>query len=274
MKAEEEAAMTEEEWRATEQGRAYQSFRKYTESLGMVMVGGEVGGWITKGIEKLGNWMADNPQVTGKPLKPESVETVRRLDSNHQQSLRNSLIVIAGWGSFEGCVEDVVKATIRDDEALLAGTKMNPERIKQKHSLTDADEIMDRQWRALQQQPSSNLPASQKFEELLRFVGLNGKIPPLVEDSFNIAYAIRNVWAHNAGIADHTFLRRAPDWGVSLDDCVHVELKQATFCLSAIITYGFIILNRNRAAHGLGPIPNDGKPSESPLGQAYSALYA
>jgi len=122
--------MTEDDWKATEQGRAYQSFRTYTESLGMVFLGGELGSLLTKGIEKLGNWAADNPQVSSKPLKKDAVELFRRLDSNHQQSLRNSLIVIASWGSFEGCVEDVVKATMRENEALLAGTKMEAEHIK------------------------------------------------------------------------------------------------------------------------------------------------
>ena len=265
--------MSEDKWRATEQGRAYQSFRSYTESLGMVFVGGEFGGLLTQGIEKLGKFAADNPQLSSNPLKQESAALFRRLDSNHQRSLRNSLIVIASWGSFEGCVEDVTKATIRDNEAMLAGTKLEADHIKQKHSLTDEDEILDRQWRALQQQPSQKLTACQRYEAMFGFIGLNGQVPPLVEESIDVAYAIRNVWAHNAGIADPTFLRRAPRWGANLDDCVHFDRKQASFYLSAIIYYGFIILNRDRTKHGLGPIPDEGKPANTQLGQAYSAHY-
>ncbi|MBJ7383309.1 MAG: hypothetical protein JHC55_02315 [Mycolicibacterium sp.] len=266
-------AMTEDEWGATEQGRAYQNFRKYTESLGMVFIGGELGGLLTLGIEKFGKWAAKNPQISSKPLPPESVELIERLDAKHQQSLRNSLIVIAAWGSFEGCIEDVVKATITADDSLLAGTKMSVERMKQKHSITDADEILDRQWRALQQQPSPKLPACEKLEEVLGLVGLAGQVAPLVRDSFDVAYAIRNVWAHNAGMADHTFRTRAPLWNVDLDSCVDIDREQAGFYLSAIIFYGFIILNRHRASHGLDPIPNVGKPAETPLGQAYTQLY-
>lgn len=108
---------------------------------------------------------------------------------------------------------------------------------------------------------------------MFEFIGLNGQVPPLVEESIDVAYAIRNVWAHNAGTADPTFLHRAPHWGANLDECVHVDRKQASFYLSAIIYYGFIIVNRDRAKHGLGPIPNDRKPATTPLGQAYSAHY-
>lgn len=266
-------AMTERNWTATEQGRAYQNFRNYTESLGMVFLGGELGGLVTQGLGWVGRWAAKNPQVSSKPLPPESAEVFERMDAKHQESLRSSLILIAGWGSFEGCIEDVVKATIRVDDSLLAGTGASAERMKQKHSITDPDEVLDRQWRALQQQPSSKLPASERFEETLGLVRMNGQVPQLIRDSFNVAYAIRNVWAHNAGIADHTFLRRAPGWDVTLDGCVDIDKEQAAFHLSAIILYGFIILNRHRASHGLGPIPNTGKPRQTPLGQAYNRLY-
>lgn len=266
-------AMTEHNWTATEQGRAYQNFRNYTESLGVVFLGGELGGLVTQGLGWVGRWAARNPQISSNPLPPESAEVFERMDAKHQESLRSSLIVIAGWGSFEGCIEDVVKATISADDSLLAGTNASAERIKQKHSITDADEVLDRQWRALQQQPSSKLPALERFEEMLGLVGMNGQVPPLVTDSFNVAYAIRNVWAHNAGIADHTFLGRAPDWDVELDGCVDIDKKQAAIHLSAIILYGFIILNRHRASHDLGPISNTGKPGQTLLGRAYSRLY-
>lgn len=266
-------AMTEDDWMASDRGRAYQNFRNYTESLGMAFLGGELGGLLTQGIGWVGRWAAKNPQISSKPLPPESAEVFQRMDPKHQESLRGSLIVIAGWGSFEGCIEDVVKATISADDSLLAGTKMSVERMREKHSITDADEVLDRQWRALQQQPSSKLPACERFEEMLGLVGLNGQVPPAVKNSFNVAYAIRNVWAHNAGIADRTFLSRAPDWDVELDGCVDIDKAEAAFYLSAIILYGFVILNRQRASHELGPIPNAGKPERTPLGRAYSQFY-
>lgn len=85
-------AMTEDDWMASDRGRAYQNFRNYTESLGMAFLGGELGGLLTQGIGWVGRWAAKNPQISSKPLPPESAEVFQRMDPKHQESLRGSLL--------------------------------------------------------------------------------------------------------------------------------------------------------------------------------------
>lgn len=265
--------MTEDEWEATAPGRAYVTYRNFTETLGMVMLGGELGGLLTTGIEKIGKLLAQNPQLTNKPLPPKSAELLDRMDPNHQQSVRASLIVIAGWGLFEACVEDVAKATMSDNDSMLTGTKMAAAKIAQRYSVSDPADIQHEQWRTLKQQADSKLPACRQHEAMFALIGLDGPVPPFIEATFDEAWAIRNVWAHNAGVADHMFLRRAPNWAVNMNDVVHITREQAGFYLSAMIFYAFIILNRDRSKHGLSPVSVDGKPAGTPLGLAYNSFY-
>lgn len=84
------------------------------------------------------------------------------------------------------------------------------------------------------------------------------------------------MWAHNAGYADANFISKAtPHLNYRTGDLVRMTLKgkESSRYLSAVMTYGMIVANRERAVHGLGPIPMKGKPGETNFGRAYKSLY-
>ena len=96
----------------------------------------------------------------------------------------------------------------------------------------------------------------------------------MVERELNHAYIIPNVWAHNAGYADNTFITKAPaELTAPSGQLVTLSRQDAQRYLSVIMTYGMIVANRERAVHGLGPIPMAGKPGDTEWGQAYHSLY-
>ncbi|MEO3759782.1 hypothetical protein ABGB19_16030 [Mycobacterium sp. B14F4] len=276
--------MTDEDWHATDQGRAIDAFLKYSMSIALSWAGSELGGLLTGVIGVMGKSVLDNPELWRKLGRTqEQIERlqshekyIRMLDPKYDQAVRSSILVIGACSAIEACIEDMSKGIIRRDPSILDGTRYDATAVAQKHVLTDADETLDKQWRRIENTVDKELSLCERFEAMLAVIHRDGPVPQVIADDFNTAYAIRNVWAHNAGYADANFIAKAPQLEFQLGDLVTFDVKDGTTSryLSVVLTYGMIVANRDRAAHGLDPIPMEGKPGETDFGQAYRGLYA
>jgi len=270
--------MTEGQFDATEHGRAIDSFIKTTITLGVVLASAELGSLVTNQLRPFAGWAIENGARFG--VDPEVVENLvvqqkylDMLDPGLDQAVRSSAIIIGACSAIEAYVEQFTKSRIREDPSLLDGTSFDATTIAAKKSLTDPDEIFERQWRAIKASPRDEPNQHKRFETVLTVVGRDGATPPLIETSVNTAYAVRNVWAHNAGYADAMFAAKAPsDLRFSTGELVNLSRKEGARYLSVVMTYGMIVANRERASLGLGPIPMDGKPGETDYGRAYNAM--
>jgi hypothetical protein len=270
--------MTEEEWEATEQGRAAESFIKTNIGLGVVLAAAKVGSILTDQFRPVAVWLMNNSGSLGLP--PEVVEPLRAvqkyldlLDPELDQAVRSSLIVIGACSGIEAYVERFTKNRIREQPSILDGTAFDAGAIAQNKSLT-ADEILERQWRAIKASPGKKPRQHDRFEIALKVAGRAGQTAPVIEQNVNTAYVVRNVWSHNAGYADATFLSKAPpELTFQPGDLVRLTQEDGQRYLSVIMTYGMIVANRERKVHGLGPIPMGGNPVDSEWGIAYNEMY-
>lgn len=272
--------LTEDEWSASEHGRAADSFIKTAIALGVVLASAEFGSLITNKIGPVAAWAMAKGSRFG--VKPETAENLlaqqkyfEMLDPELDQAVRSSAIVIGACSAIEAYIEQFTKIRMRDHPELLDGTKFEASSVAAKKSLTDADDIFEGQWRSIKSSPGKEPDQHERFEKILGVVGQSGSTPTLIESGVNTAYAVRNVWAHNAGTADKSFASKlsAQPLGFQVGDLVNLSSKASSRYLSVILTYGMMIANRERIHHGLGPIPLERNAGETDYGQAYKAMY-
>jgi hypothetical protein len=276
--------MTEDDWDSTEQGRAVNNFIKYTMSLTMVWAGATLGQLLPRGLKWLWDSVLEKPdQWRNLGAKQEVLQSLaeqakylKMLDPRHDEAVRHSVVVIGACSAIEGCIEDLAKAIIRGSPSILDGTEFSADQIKHRYSLTVPEEVLEKQWRRIENTADRDLSFCERFESKLAVIGRAGMVPPLVQQKFDTAYAIRNVWAHNAGYADPNFVTMAPELNFAIGQLVALTDKEhsSSRYLSAVMAYGMIVANRERGIHGLGPTPMHGKPGETDIGKAYNSLYA
>ncbi|OMC14955.1 hypothetical protein [Mycobacterium sp. SP-6446] len=257
--------MTGEEYDATAPGQAIKRFIKFMMSAVVIAIGSEMGGYVTNVV----GWLVEAKSL----LNPDrtATEAVAAFDRQHQAALRKGLLVIASWSAFEGCVEDFTKGLMR----------MDPNRFEHKQfglrtvahgDMTSEDDRND-VYASIERSVNRSTRGIDRFEELFAKADLTGDVLAMIEPGFTNALAIRNVWAHNAGYADPEFVRTASGLAFAVGDLVDVDLTHVSDCLTALITYAMIVANRHRQACGVGPMPMEGKPRDTPIGRAYVARY-
>jgi hypothetical protein len=257
--------MTPEEYDATAPGQAIKRFIKFMMSAMMIAVGSEFGGKVTDAlgaVVQLGAVFS-----TDKTLK----EAAEAFDRHHQAALRRGILVIASWSAFESWAEDFTKGLMQIDPTRFE-QKQFGQRTVQPGDLASEDDRND-MFASIEKSVDRSTKGIDRYEALFAKVDLTGDVLPIVKPGFTNALAIRNVWAHNAGYADAEFGRTAIGLAFPMGELVNVDYRHATDCMSALITYAMIVANRHRDAHGVGPMPMQGQPRDTSLGQAYLDRY-
>lgn len=254
--------MTEDEWDASDAGQAFLSFEAFVLSIGLMTVGGAVGGGVL-------NLLAIAAQRADK-LTP---RLARQFDPKRNEAIPAALAVIATWSAFEAWVQDFVKILMRSDPYILENRAVQERKYSMSDLLAPEADRLDVVYRALYASLGRKRGVD-RYEDLFKVVGLSAAVPPLIKDTFYAAQSVRHVWVHRAGVADAEFVRQAPHLGYLEGELVAIPYKEMSEYMSAVITYAFIVANRHRAIHGLGPIPMEGQPGETAIGQAYRGLYS
>jgi hypothetical protein len=252
--------MTDDEWNATAAGRAMYSFEAFVFSIGLVMlVGGTIGGRVMS--------------LIGQAMKAGlSPRRAGQLDPARDAAVPAALTVIATWSAFEGWVQDFAKGVMASDPSIMESQLIQERKYTMSDLLAPAEEKLDVVYRSIQASLGRKSGVD-RYEDLFKILGLSASVPPIIKEKFYAAQMVRHVWVHNAGVADAQFSRKAPHLGYQEGQLVVVTLQQVSEYMSAIITYAMIVANRHRAIHGLGPLPMDDKPGETPIGKAYLGLY-
>ena len=268
--------MTPEEYDGTPPGTATRTFIKFMMSTMMLALGSEVGGGITNalsdGLKKLAEM-----QLATNPDDKTLADVVDTLDKDHQAAMRKGLLIIGAWSAFEAWAEDFTKGLMQTNRDLFEGKAFRRMQVSPGHLRTESGR--DIVWEAIEGSLDRDQQGIARYEELFTSVGLPGDVldgsEVDIRSPFLNAFAIRNVWAHNAGYADQKFVERSSgllDFAVG--DLVSLKYdEQFQLCVSALIMYPMIVSNRQREANGIGPQPLHGRPRDTPLGQAYLAQY-
>lgn len=195
------------------------------------------------------------------------------IDPSYHRSMMRALPIIAAFSLFESYVEDFVKGVMKMDRHILDDNRILKMRVRVEDLLAPEEEKLDKVFRAMNEATGRG-PGVARYEELLKFVGLSGNAPPdVIQDHFHKAQSVRHVWAHNAGIADADFIRRAAHLGFNKGDVVALTSEQTLEYVMSTSTYGMLIANRHRQQCGLDPIPVGGQGSISPVVDAFRAYY-
>lgn len=259
-KARETRAMTDEEWDQTGPGQALDAFESVVLSLGIVTAGGTLGGAVL-------SWMARAVQDSLTPRR------ARQLNAARDATVTTAMGVMSTWSAFEAWAQDFTKGLMREDPHVLEQQAVQDRKYTMSDLLAPEEDRIDTVYRALNASLGRKRGVD-RFEDLFRIFNLSAGVPKVIKDKFYAAQMVRHVWAHNAGIADAAFTRKARQLGYEEGDLVTVSLEQLSEYMAAVITYAMIVSNRHRACHDLGPLPMEEKPSQTPIGLAYHGLYA
>lgn len=251
--------MTEDEWDQTGPGKALDAFEAVVLSVGLVTAGGSLGG-------SLFSWLASAARDGLTPRR------ARQLNRARDATITTAMAVVATWSSFEAWAQDFTKGLMRADPHVLEKQSVQERRYTLSELLAPEEDRIDVVYRALNASLGRKRGVD-RFEDLFKIFDLSAGVPSIIKDKFYAAQSVRHVWAHNAGVADAAFVRQARHLGYDEGDLVTVSLPQLSEYMAAIITYAMIVSNRDRARYGLGPLPIEEKPSQSPIGQAYLGLY-
>ena len=82
-----------------------------------------------------------------------------------------------------------------------------------------------------------------RFEKLLELLGLGGDVEDETKDTLREVRAIRNLFAHQAGVADARFCEQCPTIGVE-GQRVKVLGHRLREYIEAVVYYGQVVINR------------------------------
>ncbi|WP_216911294.1 hypothetical protein [Nocardia noduli] len=158
------------------------------------------------------------------------------------------------WGALECFVEDILRGMIASDPSLVGsdiykGIKI-PAAVLLQDDVTRSAVIVEE----ISRHTSASLAHGvDRFERLLKFVGLEGGVPKQIKDAIYEAQHIRNVWAHRAGVADARFVERCPHLGYAVGHRISLSPDLFLRLMHGMHMYGVVIVNRylNRADVGL-----------------------
>jgi hypothetical protein len=261
--------MTEEEWRQAETAQSITDFMAVMVSVLMNLIGGEIGGALTRlasadvkpNIEK-------SIEAAGLPVFLKDL-----VDPDRDEAFRGGMYLISILSALEACIEDIVKAAIRADPTIADGRLYEKLKITGAGYFGPTEDRIEKLYRAIEEAVGPKAGIN-RYEDILKYVGLDGAVPEGFGEALFNAKLIRNAWAHSAGRADARFAADAPHLRWKQGDLIKLTLEETGQYISAVMLYGMVIANRHRGKNGLPPMPAvTGKPADTDLGRAYNALY-
>jgi len=257
--------MMDEEWRQTETAQVVAAFMATALSVTINFLGGEIGGALTR-FFTMGAKEEIERQIeeAGLPLFLKDL-----VDPDRDEAVRGGMYLISILSALEACVEDMVKAAIRDDPGIVSGKAYEKLKISGDGYLGPVDERIEKLYSAIEDHVGLK-PGIDRYEDILKFAGLGGRVPDGYGPIMFNANKIRNVWAHSAGRADAKFAAEAPHLRWKLGDLIKLTIEESGEYISTVLYYGMVIANRHRAKHDLPPVSPGARRLRTPLGTPIS----
>jgi hypothetical protein len=237
--------VNEQELQQSSAGQAAQSYIDFLKELAAVNKQVEIAAplsGIVNAIER---------RLTGKP----PVGILRN------EPLFRALIIIGAWSALEAYIADFCKAAIKENPPLAddAPTK------KLRNRLAEAEGDENEIYRVIESYcMNQSAPVIERIQLLLEYVGYGGNVADETAEAINGAKHIRNVWAHNAGIADNKFLEYGSKLGFQLGEKVVLNRSDTDYYTTALLKYGTTIMNRWIVAKGFIPPLHKFRPTRKP----------
>ena len=167
----------------------------------------------------------------------------------HQEFL-HALTLLATWGAFEASFDDYCFAILRRD-------------ARASHRRKTLDRLFEK---------TKDVQSVIKFEARLTGIDRHGEVPPDLLATLKEASAVRNVWAHAAGVADDWLVRKFPDLGCVSGEKVRIEKSNVIRYVFALGAYGMILVSRDRIKNDKPVLPSE-LMDKNPFKQEYTELF-
>jgi hypothetical protein len=200
------------------------------------------------------------------------------LDSESHKPAFHALLIIGAWGALEACISDIFRGVFQDEPQRLTHEKFQSLNVSFSDLLTGDDAKPYILYRAIEKKvnesPKGRDPIK-RFEGILEYADLSGKIGPEIIKKILLAYRIRNVWAHCAGRVDDQFLLYASHLGFKRGEIVAISNEDARRYMLCLLVYSQIIVNRWLIKKGFKPTTLTPTPLlDGPLREEFESLYA
>lgn len=148
------------------------------------------------------------------------------------------------WGAFECFIDDLFRATINNNPTLLNEKAFEKITVSASVALNEGlrSQAIDEVLRGVKAKAPRS--GTNKFEGVLASVGLAGHIPSRIEKSLRLTHKIRNVWAHQSGLADEKFVNECPQLGYQVGERIKLDADRFEFYSSGLQMYARVIMNR------------------------------
>lgn len=190
----------------------------------------------------------------------------------------HAMTLMAAWGAFEAYVEDVCRATLALEPALLRTDAFKKVTLKAETLLlTDPLKQMEVVFGEAIAKVGTDLKVGiGKFETQLNLVGLgsDGDLTDDLRKTIEFGGQLRNIWAHKAGRADAQFIENTGNhFDVPEGETVSISTPVMHEMLGAIRAYGWLIINRFRLRRGLPYLSLPFEAADSHFALAYIARW-
>lgn len=176
------------------------------------------------------------------------------------------------WGSLETLIEDIFVKRLVGNENLFASHDFK--KFKLPISIV-VESDPERIARAVLREVSKSADtgsAPGRFERVLKFVELDGKVPDKVSHALYRAQETRNICAHRAGIADERFVEMCPDAQIEIGQRVKLEFKDFSPLMHGLHMYAAILVNRWRLESGEALLQVGCRGYEGVMAEAFPSL--
>jgi hypothetical protein len=192
------------------------------------------------------------------PLMYNAVNALAQIAKQNQvaaerrKPLLNASLLIGAWGALEAFVADVCVATLRENPQALREEEVKAIKVPITDLLASDDEKAEIIFSALESKLFGQKGVN-CFEALLKYIDLDGPVPPTPKNYIFAAQQIRNVWAHKAGRADKHFVEQVPFLSYNIGDAVELNDSDTLIYLGSLFMYGQVLMSRLRVEKGLPP---------------------
>ena len=225
----------------------FRSFLEYQKELGQILDLSIRGISMIRGVPSIFKAISKAEPEDEKYSSIDAIEQAKELAEMAQREvdkefpLLHSQALVTLWGSLESLIEMFLADWIVHKTGAMQAESVQKLRVRLgEYELLSHDERGYYIVNLLKQELGSPLKqGSNRFESLLKLVGLSGRIEDDVQKTLFEMNHLRNVFVHRRGIADKRLIEACPWLGYEVGD--HVFLKHEDFLRYMEISAKYIL---------------------------------
>lgn len=210
--------------------------------------------WATQGAARLSEVLNHSPEAVAEVTR---LERLAKAEVDQGLPLLHNAALVLMWGALETSIRDfLVRWLLRYPSCLqLPPVAQLRVRVGEYEALSSSDRMRFLIGLLERDLGSSLKPGVGRFTSLLKVFDLTPIVDDACRSNLFVMAAVRNVIAHQAGIADDRFVELCPAFGASVGQPVRIQRAQLIEFINAAGMFGAAIVEAaRRSAKKLQPL--------------------